>query len=160
VSRGRSNKLAGQIGEYLVCAELGRRGLIATPFSGNVPSFDVLATDEACRTVPIQVKASRGTSWPSDARDWMELELDTETGLQHCRGPVEIRNPDLIYVCVAIAPVGERDRFFILTRSDLQRVCIAGYTRFMERQGWKRPRNAASYDCRYRLASIEPFEDN
>jgi hypothetical protein len=54
MSTGRLNKLAGQIGEYLVCAELGRRGLIATPFAGNVPTFDVLATDESCRTVPIQ----------------------------------------------------------------------------------------------------------
>ena len=31
--------LAAQVGEYLVCAELARRGLIATPFSGNVPEF-------------------------------------------------------------------------------------------------------------------------
>jgi superfamily II DNA/RNA helicase len=66
VGTGLSNKLAGQIGEYRVCAELGRRGLIATPFSGNVPTFDVLATDEQCRTVTIQVKALRGTNWPSD----------------------------------------------------------------------------------------------
>jgi hypothetical protein len=47
--------LTGQIGEYLVCAELGRCDLIATPFSGNVPSFDVLATDKSFRTVLIQV---------------------------------------------------------------------------------------------------------
>ena len=59
MSKGRDNRLAGQIGEYLVCAELGKRGLIATPFSGNVPAFDVLAADDLCRTVPIQVKASR-----------------------------------------------------------------------------------------------------
>lgn len=159
-SKGRNNKLAGQIGEYLVCAELGRRGLIATPFSGNVPTFDVLATDEQCRTVPIQVKASRSDNWPSDARSWMKLELDPTTGVQHYLGPAEITNPNLIYVCVAIAPVGERDRFFILTRGDLQHVCIAGYTRFMERQGWKRPRNAASYDNRYGIQSIEQYEDN
>lgn len=35
--RGRNNKLAEQIGEHLVCAELGRRGFIATPFSGMFP---------------------------------------------------------------------------------------------------------------------------
>ena len=60
MSTGRNNKLAGQIGEFLVCAELGKRGLIATPFSGNVPAFDILAADDLCNTVPIQVKASRG----------------------------------------------------------------------------------------------------
>lgn len=40
MATGRQNKLTGQLAEHLVCAELGRRGLIATPFSGNVPTFD------------------------------------------------------------------------------------------------------------------------
>src|ERR1035437_393498 len=105
-SKGLKNKLAGQIGEYLVCAELGRRDCIATPFSGNVPTFDVLATDELCRTVPIQVKATRGDKWPSDARKWMNIECDRDTGVQKCLGPAPILNPELIYVCVAIAPPG------------------------------------------------------
>lgn len=160
VSKGRSNKLAGQIGEYLVCAELGRRGLIATPFSGSVPTFDVLAADEQCRTVPIQVKASRGDSWPSQARYWMHVEFNAQSGAQKYLGPVEIRNPDLIYVCVALAPVGERDRFFILTRADLQQVCIGVYHRWMEPRGWKRPQNPRSLDCRYGISSIAQFEDN
>lgn len=81
MSTGRSNRLAGQIGEFLVCAELGRIGLIACPFAGNVPTFDVLATDEQCRTVPIQVKATRGDNWPSDARRWMILDLDPDSGV-------------------------------------------------------------------------------
>lgn len=78
-SKGLKNKLAGQIGEYLVCAELARRDLIATPFAGNVPTFDVLATDELCRTVPIQVKTTRGDSWPSDATRWMQIRFDSAT---------------------------------------------------------------------------------
>jgi len=41
MATGRNNKLTGQISEFLVCAELGKRGLIATPFAGNVPAFDV-----------------------------------------------------------------------------------------------------------------------
>ena len=40
---GRKNLLTKQIGEYLVAAELGRQGLIATTFTGNVPDFDILA---------------------------------------------------------------------------------------------------------------------
>lgn len=157
--RGRENKLAGQIGEYLVCAELGRRGLIATPFSGNVPTFDVLAADAQLRTVPIQVKASRSDNWPSRANYWMDIQVD-ETGMQVFRGPRAIENPDLIYVCVAIAPPGGRDRFFVLTRADVQRVCIAGYCRFMERHGWRRPRSPRSFDNRYSISSIAEFEDN
>lgn len=43
---GRSNKLVGQTGEYLVAAELFRRGLIATTFTGHVPHYDIVASDE------------------------------------------------------------------------------------------------------------------
>ena len=88
-NKGINNKLAGQIGEFLVCAELGRRGLIATPFSGNVPAFDVLVADDFCRTLPIQVKASRSDNWQSDARDWMDITLDSETGVQTNHGAIQ-----------------------------------------------------------------------
>ena len=88
--KGRNNKLTGQVGEFLVCAELGRRGLIATPFAGNVPAFDILAADELCRTVPIQVKASNSDNWPADARHWMDIEFDKDTKRQNYRGPTKI----------------------------------------------------------------------
>jgi hypothetical protein len=39
MATGRSNKLVGQTGEYLIAAELSRRGLIATTFTGNVPHY-------------------------------------------------------------------------------------------------------------------------
>jgi hypothetical protein len=161
MSKGRNNKLAGQIGEYLVCAELGRRNLIATPFSGNVPAFDILAADDLCRTVPIQVKASRSDNWPSDARNWIQISFDPETKAQKNLGPIRIHNPDLIYVCVAIAPPdGSKDRFFILTKAQLQVVCINMYSAMMDKREWKRPRTPDSYDCRYRIPDVQDYEDN
>jgi hypothetical protein len=159
MSSGRSNKLAGQIGEYLVCAELGRRGFIATPFSGNVPTFDVLATDESCRTLPIQVKATKGYKWPTDARTWMNIEFDRETGVQKCLGLKPISNPELIYVCVMIASSGGGDRFFVLTVADLQKVCADSYARWMGPHQWKRPQSPECYDCRYEVDAISQFEN-
>lgn len=143
-----------------MCAQLGKLGLIATPFSGNVPTFDVLAADEMCRTVPIQVKASRSDNWPSDARTWMNIEFDPATRAQRSLGPASISNPDLIYVCVAIAPPGALDRFFILTKRDLQAVCIEGYSAWMDGISWQRPRSPESYDCRWGIESIRQFENN
>ncbi len=160
MSTGRNNKLTGQIGEYLVCAELVRRGFIATPFSGNVPTFDVLATDAQCRTVPIQVKASQSDNWPSDARLWLKLELDGQTGVQNNLGPTKVQHPDLIYVCVFIAAPGGRDRFFILTKADLQAICISGYSEFMNKHEWRRPRNPASYDNLYFISGLQECETN
>ncbi len=162
MSKGRNNKLAGQIGEYLVCAELGRRDLIATPFSGNVPAFDILAADDLCRTVPIQVKASRSDNWPSDARNWMNISLDPKTKVQKNLGPIKIQNPDLIFVFVAIAPpdAGCKDRFFILTKQQLQGICIKMYSTWMDGIGWKRPRTPDSYDCRHRISDMQTYENN
>ena len=158
--KGINNKLAGQIGEFLVCAELGRRGLIATPFSGNVPAFDVLVADDFCRTLPIQVKASRSDNWQSDARDWMDITLDSETGVQTNHGAIQIINPNLIYVCVAIAELGKHHRFFILTKKDLQVACTTFYSEFMQKHAWRRPKNPSCYENRYRIVDIAGFEDN
>lgn len=160
---GRNNKLAGQIGEYLVCAELGRRDLIATPFSGNVPAFDILAADEFCRTAPIQVKASRTDNWPTDARDWMNISFDPKTMAQKNLGRAKIKNRDLIYVFVAIASPdepGSKDRFFVLTKSQLQEICIKRYSEWMDKIDWKRPRSPESYDCRFWIPDVETYENN
>lgn len=160
-SKGRSNKLACQIGEFLVCAELGRRGLIATPFAGNVPAFDILVADRACNTVPIQVKATRGDNWRTDARIWMEIELDRATGTQIFLSHREIENRDLIYVHVVIAQVdGDKDQFFILNKEQLQRVIIDQHKAWMDTKGWRRPKNPASFECRYTTKHLEPYQDN
>src|SRR5512136_30469 len=76
MATGRSNKLVGQTGEYLVAAELSRRGLIATTFTGNVPHYDIVASDEGGRHVSVQVKASRGGSWQfGDLRQYCAITL-------------------------------------------------------------------------------------
>lgn len=162
MSRGRNNQLTGQIAEHLVVAELGRRGLAATGFSGNIPTFDVLAVDANCRVVPIQVKASNGDNWPSDARTWMDISVEPDSLRQHFRGPSMLTTLGLIYVCVAIAPQGadRRDRFFVLTMEDLQRVCIEAYSHWMVPKDWKRPRNPHSFDCRYETKHLASFENN
>jgi hypothetical protein len=162
MSKGLRNKLAGQTGEFLVCAELGRRGLIATSFTGNVPEFDLIVADETLRTVPIQVKTSRGNSWPTNAGIWINIEINEVEEKQIDHGNRVISNPDLIYVCVLLADVGEqhRDRFFILRKRDLQAICSNNYRKWIEKHDWKRPRNFRSLDNRYYTENLEPFENN
>jgi len=161
MSTGRENKLTGQIAEHLVCAELGRRGLIATPFAGNVPTFDIIVADSECRTIPIQVKATRSDSWPNQASDWMEINFDEVSNRQLFSGPRNISNPKLIYVLVALVESDQpsKDRFFILTKADIQDVCIKSYSAWMNSKNWIRPRNPKSYDLRYKISDIEAFEN-
>lgn len=160
--KGLSNKLAGQIGEFLVCAELGRRGLIATSFTGNVPEFDLIVADEALNTVPIQVKTSRSGNWPTRADLWIDILINDEEKAQIDRGDAEISNPELIYVCVSLAEVDstDKDRFFVLCKSELQSICSTNYRQWMAGINWRRPRNYKSLDNRYYLENLLPFENN
>jgi len=161
VMTGRSNKLTCQIGEFLVCAEIGKRGLIATPFAGNVPKFDIIVADEHCRTLPIQVKTSNSDNWNASADQWMNIEIDDKGKRQIFKGKLEIEDPNLIYVCVAIDNTSKnKDRFFILQKKDIQDVCVKGYCKWMDKIDWKRPRNYKSLDNRYRIQDIEKHENN
>ncbi len=45
MATGRDNQLKKQAGEYLVAAEMCRRGFIATTFTGNVPHYDIIASN-------------------------------------------------------------------------------------------------------------------
>jgi hypothetical protein len=52
-----SNNLIGVTGEYYVCAELGRQGILALLTPKNNPLFDIVAVaPDGSRTVTIQVK--------------------------------------------------------------------------------------------------------
>jgi hypothetical protein len=160
MATGLSNKLAGQIGEYLACAELGRRGFIATTFTGNVPEYDLLVCNEALKTIPVQVKTSRGKSWPSSADLWFNIEIDDETRKQIHRGPCAIQNPDLVFICISLGAASAGDRYFICEKSDIQKACIASYTRWMDPKGWVRPVNYKSLDNRYGVEDLLQFENN
>lgn len=163
-----SNKLTGQIGEFLVCAELGRQlNLIATPFAGNVPAFDLLVADEQCRSIPIQVKAARGPQWLSPANNWINLEVVGNRQVDH--GDRKLDHPNLIYVFVALAEKNAvqaqestKDRFFVLTQQDVQNIMAPAYRAYMEgrKVPWCRPRNPASFDARLNASQMEGFENN
>ena len=162
MKKGLHNKLAGQIGEYLVCAELGRRGYIATSFTGNVPEFDLIVANDHLKTIPIQVKTSRSDNWPSRSNLWIDIEIDEKNKKQIDLGDLEISNPNLIFVCVALAAPDDsaRDRFFILKKSDLQTICSNNYRHWMNTISWQRPRNYKSLDNRYSVDDLLKYEKN
>jgi hypothetical protein len=63
MTTGQATKLTGAVGEFLVAAELCRRGLLATPFAGNVPHYDIIASGQSGGHVAVQVKAINGHAW-------------------------------------------------------------------------------------------------
>ena len=139
MSTGLINKLTGQIGEHLVTAELGRRGIIATPFSGNVPEIDILAHNKGI-TGHIQVKAiNKNSSWQFDIRTFLNIRL-TKT-----RQQIDGKNINLdrtiICVFVALGDYLGDDKFYIFKLGWLQDWFKKSY------EGRKLPKNINSFHC-------------
>jgi hypothetical protein len=137
MATGRDNQLTKQVGEYLVAAEVCRRGFIATTFAGNVPHYDIIASDGSGRHQAIQVKAIKGGAWQFDSRVFADIQLDGKR--QIIGRPTEPPYPDLICVFVRLRGQGA-DEFYILTWSDLQKIAITGHRSYLDGHGGVRPR--------------------
>jgi hypothetical protein len=149
MATGRSIQLTRQIGEHLVAAELGRRGLIATPFAGNVPQFDLLVATDEGRSMPIQVKAINGPSWQFNAMNF--LKIDIKDGFQTVLGPRKDVYRDLVCVFVLLKEAGS-DVFYTLTVRDLQKLLKSKY------RGGRRPKNPDSTHCALWPQHLESFK--
>ena len=155
---GREMHLVKQIGEYLVCAELGRSGYIATSFTGNVPEFDILAIDKSNRVLPIQVKAVRHGQWQFNARRFMDITL-TPDGMQVIDGKVSLTHPDLVCVFVRLVAQGQ-DEFYILTLSDLQDIVFTVHSHWLAQHGGRRPKKPESMHTSVSVADLASYRDN
>jgi hypothetical protein len=145
MATGRSNKLVGQTGEYLVAAELSRRGYIATTFTGNVPDYDIIASNEKGKHVSVQVKASSGSSWQfRDVSRFFEISFKGRHQIvgRPKRCPVQ----HLVVVFVVIGAKRE-DRFYILKWTTLRNLLIKHHKTFLAEHGGKRPKKWDSLHC-------------
>lgn len=134
MATGRSNYLTKQAGEYIVAAELSRRGFVATTFTGNVPSYDivaVVAVDDKGGHALVQVKPVAADSWQLTLSQFADVVFDGPK--QIIRGQLPDPYPNLICVMVQVAPAdSERhDRFYVLPWRELARIVIDGHTKYL-----------------------------
>lgn len=157
MATGLSNKLVGQTGEYLVAAELSRRGLIATTFTGNVPHYDIIASDETGRHVSVQVKTSRGSSWQfGNITQYCKI---TFKGKQQIVGQsVDSPVHRLIVAFVKIEKDGN-DRFYILEWKELCSLLVKGHEEFLARHNGVRPQRWDSLHCAISEKTLSPYKD-
>ncbi len=153
---GRANKLAGQVGEYLVAAELARRGLIATTFTGNVPHFDIIATSERGSHVLVQVKAATKDTWQFNMASFCAISF--RGNVQRVGRPRKCPVLGLFVVLVRIRGTGA-DQFFVLSWEDLRNVAIRHHREFLRIHGGVRPRNPRSTHVAIKVSELSLFED-
>lgn len=155
MTRNFSTQLAGQIGESLVVAELGRRGIVATSFAGNVPDIDLLAYRDG-KTLHLQVKAWRTGSVSFDARRF--LSISRQESIQLVEGIVSGLDLTLIFVFVKIGRQAGQDKFYVLKQGDLAEIVRAGYSGFLGKHGGIRPRNADTTHNAVTEADLAEYE--
>jgi hypothetical protein len=149
-------QLTKQVGEYLVAAEVCRRGFIATTFTGNVPHYDIIASNTTGRHQAIQVKAINGGSWQFDFRVFAEIEL---TGKRQVVGrPTPLPYPDLLCVLVRLQGYGA-DEFYVLSWRELQKLAVDSHRRYLESHGGVRPRKHDSFHMAIRPEMLREYRD-
>jgi hypothetical protein len=147
----------GQAGEYLVAAELSRRGLIATTFTGNVPHYDIIASDEKGRHVSVQVKTIRGGSWQfSDIRQFCDITFQGKRQVVGRAKQCPVR--DLICVLVILNVYGE-DKFFICPWIKLRTKIIQGHKGYLAKHNGIRPKRWDSFHTAISEETLSIFKD-
>ena len=158
MATGRSMQLTKQIGEYLVAAELCRRGLTATTFTGNVPWYDIVALDGKQDSVTIQVKTIKSNTWQFDASKFVDIEI-SENGVQTAKGKKPRPFPNMIYVFVQLVGTGE-DNFYLLYHHEFHDIIYEGYCELLKLKKGRRPRNPRSTHKALLPTTLEPYRDN
>lgn len=158
MATGRGTKLTGAVGEFLVAAELCRRGLIATPFSGNVPYYDIVASDEYGGHLVVQVKAVNKSSWQFDSSKFVEITMDGDR--QILGSEIKDPFPNLYCVFVALRELESRDRYFIFSWSELRTVIVNHHRDYLEKHGGVRPKAPTSKHCSISILELEHYEND
>jgi hypothetical protein len=156
MATGRSIQITKQIGEYLVASELGRFGLVAATFAGSIPDYDIIATDSAFRSVPVQVKTINGTSWQFDIRRFVDVRLDGQK--QVIGQPVPVAD-NIVCVMLALSREYGKDRFYVLSLKALQELLVAGHRSYLEKHGGVRPARFDSFHCAIKEQQLAAFKD-
>jgi hypothetical protein len=157
MATGRGNQLTKQVGEFLVAAELARRGWLAAVLSGNTPDFDLVATDIQGRSVPVQVKAIAGSGWQFDASRFAEIHFD---GDRQIPGRLKSYPKNLVCVLVVVGVERGADRFFVLPMRTLQRRIVANHRAWLKKHGGVRPKNPLSTHTAMQIHQVEQYRDN
>jgi hypothetical protein len=137
---------------------LCRRGLLATPFAGNVPHYDIIASGQSGGHVAVQVKAINRHAWQFDVRKFLNVQMH-EDGRRQILGVLQQESfPDLIFVLVLLKKAGQ-DRFFILEWKELQNLVVRHHTEYLSKHNFVRPRAPESFPTSLDISEVEPFEN-
>jgi hypothetical protein len=164
MATGRQSQLIKQVGEYLVAAELCRRGLIAASFSGNIPIFDILAINvhQKMRTIQVKTTATK-KGWNIAAKTF--LNISQKENVQKIEGLKNLQELANIFCFVILKSFGsndfclERDEFYLIPVSNLQEIIYREYKTNLDKKGGIRSKNPDSDHMKIQPSHISEFKE-
>lgn len=136
---------------------VSRRGLIATTFTGNVPHYDIIASDEAGRHVSVQVRAGRGASWQfGNITPYCDITFDGKHQIVGKKKPCPVLR--LVVTFVRICE-DRSDRFYILTWQQLRNLLVKHHSGFLQRHDGIRPQRWDSLHSAISESALQPYRD-
>jgi hypothetical protein len=149
-------QLTKQVGEYLVAAELARRGLISATFAGSVRHYDIIASGSTGGHVPVQVKTINRGSWQLNFGNFVNV---TMKGNRQILGAAkDIPYMGLVFVFVKLQAYGS-DQFYILDWKTLRDLLRQNYSAYLEKHGGRRPKNPKTLHTALTLTDLSPYRD-
>jgi hypothetical protein len=137
-----SNNLVGVTGEYFVCAELGKRGILALITPKNNPLFDIVAVaPDASRTVTIQIK----TMSVRNNQGW-------KLGMDIC----EEKNNPLLYT-VLVNLTSTEIEYYIYEYDTLSKRVDEEYKKYLNK---KKKDGGSRKDIAFRWYDLKWFSEN
>ena len=156
----KDNALTGRIGESRVVSELGRRGISATGFSGNMPVIDVVAYRQGA-TCSLQVKAWRKGNMSIDAERYLSIRFEGDHQFVDGLNEEAIAaSGNVIFVFVSIGETAADDRFFILRHRDVAEKLYKQRTARLEKTGNILPRKPRSTFATLNQNGLASYENN
>ena len=146
MATGAGMQQTGQAGEHYVAAELCRRGAYAVTFSGNIPNFDIIASNrEQTRAIQIQVKTKRTKGvW----------HASTDHGKPRRKPKDEIR----FWVLVDLSkPLGELPDFYIMPEYWIQNDIHKKHTAYWAKHTSKQSKGPQSKHHGIKIERVEQW---
>lgn len=151
-----SNHNVGRAGEYLVAAELCRRGYTATTFSGNVPDYDIVAITPNGTNFNIQVKTSNHSSWQFDLKKFCEVGFEGQLQIIGRRFPDPVTNLFMVFVDIKVY---REDNFYVMSYGDFVKILVNHYEAYLQKHSGERPKNFQSTHAQLKTDEIFPHLD-
>ena len=152
----KDTQLTKQVGEYMVAAELARRGLLSATFSGSVRHYDIVASGPKGGHIPIQVKAMATGDWQLNIKDFAEISFQGHRQILGRSKPEPYRH--LVFVFIAVGTYGS-DEFFVVSWRALRDILIRDYKANLKRHNGVRPKNWETTHTAISRKALAPYKD-